>query len=280
MPLLFPPLFPDSDSQKVLAPCPASVGFYGVNHAEGTVTSLSLCPSLKVNKQITVRSHPLQLAVTPDGSTLLVTSYDNAVNFIDTATDAVTFTLNTPGLYPSGIAISPDGTRAYVTNYFTNPSLLVIDIPNRKLLSTIPLATAFPRVVVLTPDGTQAWVNYYQGNTVTIVDTLTGLLSHTMNLGTSVSMGMAFNPTGTKAFIAGPNNVIVVDTATLAILARVTTGNQPTDVVVTPDGRSVLVNSSTQAGLWRIDAIHNTLAAIPDPASPVSRHSMGMLLYP
>jgi hypothetical protein len=40
-----------------------------------------------------------------------------------------------------------------------NQCLLVIDIPNRKMLSPIPLQFIYPRVVVITPDGTQAWVN-------------------------------------------------------------------------------------------------------------------------
>jgi len=278
VPLLFPPVFPSSDSGKVSLNCPATLGSYLVNHVEGTVTSFNLCPTLSVRKEIPVRSNPLQLAVTPDGTTVLVTSYDSALNFIDTATDTV-FTLNLPGYNPSGIAISPDGTRAFLTHYLDSaPALLVIDIPNRKLLSTIPLPFNFPRVVVLTPDGAQAWVNYYSGTLVTIVDTLSGTVSANINFGVPISMGMAFNPTGTKAFIAGsPNTIYIVDTASLSILARVAVGGDPTDVIADPNGKVVYVNSGVTSGTWLVDPINNTLAAAPQ--SPPSGGSQGLLIY-
>lgn len=243
------------------------------------MTSVGLCP-LRVLKEITVTSNPLQAAVMPDGATVLVTSYDSAVTFISTASDTVAFTLATPNYYPSGIAISPDGTRAYVTNYFdSNPALLVIDIPNRKLLSTIPLPLAYPRVVVLTPDGAQAWVNYYSGTEVTIVDTLSGTISRRLNLGIGVSTGMAFNPTGTKAFIATISNLVyVIDTASLSTLAKIAVGPEPNDVIAVANGNKVFVNSPDQAGVWVIDAVHNTLIASP-PAATTADGSMGMMIY-
>jgi YVTN family beta-propeller protein len=276
MPLLFAPTFPTSDYSKIPANCPSTLGAYLVNHVEGTVTSFGICP-LRVLKEIQVRDEPLQLAVTPDGSTVLVTSYDSAVTFIDTKTDAVTATLNLPNYNPSGIAISPDGSRAYVTHYLDiQPALLVIDVPNRKLLSTIPLPAAYPRTVVLTPDGTQAWVTYYGSNLLTIVDLFSGTVSSSINFPAQLGMGMAFNPTGTKAFVAGiPNNLLVVDTATLQILANIVVGEQPTDVVV--DGGYVIVNSGFQKGLWIIDVKTNKL--VSKPASVVSGGSMGLLIH-
>jgi DNA-binding beta-propeller fold protein YncE len=282
MPLLFAPLFTLADSGKVHEDCPPNEGFYLVNHSEGTVSSVGLCPSLHVLKEIPVVSNPLQLAETPDGATVLVTSYDSAVNFIDTASDKVVFTLNTPNYYPSGIAVSPDGTRAYVTSYDdVRNHLLVLDVPNRKIITAIPLANAYPRVVVLTPDGAQAWVNYYQGTGITIVDTLTNSVAREVNLGVGVSMGMAFNPTGTKAFIAAdPNSVIVMNTASLGILTRITVGGAPTDIVASPDGRNVFVDSATQGRIWVIDAVRNQLDSATDPTSPAaSGASMGLLVF-
>ena len=278
-PLMFPPGFPVSDRGKIKLACDSSIGSYLVNHTKGTVTSLGLCP-LRILKVIPVRSHPLQLQLTPDGATLLVTSYDGAVTFIDTATDTVAFTLNMPTFNPSGIDISPDGTRAYVTHYLDgNPSLIVIDTINRRVLTTIPLPGNFPRVVALTPDGTQAWVNYYNGNVVTVVDTLTNAVSGTLNIAAQVGNGMAFNPTGTRAFIAvNPNLLYVVDTATLSILTRVTVGALPNDVVVTADGNDVLVTGGAQEGVWVIDARKYTVKN--KPTTPVSGFgSMGLAVY-
>ncbi len=275
--LLFPPLFPASDAGKTMRDCLPSYGAYIVQHAEGTVVSVGICPMRRL-QTISVRSNPLELALTPDGSTLLVTSYDSAVTFIDTATDTVAYTLETPGYNPSGIAISPDGTRAYVTHYLDrNPALLVIDIPNRKLLSTIPLTLFYPRSVFVTPDGSQAWVNYYDGQQVTIVDLLSETVSSELFLGLPVSAGMAFNPTGTKAFIAaGFDRVFVVDTSSLSTLAQITVGDAPLDVVATPDGSLVLVNSESLDGVWIIDAVKNKLAAAPENPSPGGSMGLGV----
>jgi YVTN family beta-propeller protein len=278
-PLAFPPLFPLSDAGKLVPNCPASLGAYLVNHLDGTVTSVGLCPQLHVNAEIVVQSNPLQVAVTPDGSTALVTSYDSAVTFIDTATDKVTFTLVTPGYYPQGIAISPDGTRAYVTNYDdANQCLLVIDIPNRRMLSTISLPQVYPRVVAVTPDGTQAWVNYWTDSEITVVDLLSGTVSAHLNFGSPIDMGMAFNPAGTKAFVAAdPNLLLVIDTATLTKLAQVAVGPSPDDVVVLPNGHLVFVNSSLENGTWLVDAVKNTLIAAP--SNPTQGGSMGLTVF-
>ncbi len=277
-PLLFGPAFPVMDHGKGTVNCPAGLEAYLVNHVEGTVTAFSIC-SMQVLKEITVTPDPLQVAVTPDGKQALVTSYDGAVTFIDTATNTISGTLVLNNYNPSGIAISSDSTRAYVTHYLDlQPSLLVIDIPNRKLLSTIPLPQAYPRVVVLTPDGSQAWVNYYQGSFVTIVDLLTGTVSG--SVGGAASTGMAFNPTGTKAFLAVPPNLLyVVDTATLSTVARLTVGDAPSDVVATPDGKHVLVTSQSQPGTWWVDPRTNKVLGNTVPTGQTTGGSQGLLVF-
>ena len=225
--------------------CGGDIHSFLVNHTNGTVTDVGICPQ-PTTTVIPVGTNPLQVAMTPDGATALVTRYDNAVVWVDSNTDQVTFTLNTPDIYPSGIAVSPDGTRAYVTNYFDiNPSLLVIDLVKRAILTTIPLGQAYPRSVTIIPDGSQVWVNYLNRNVVDIVDTLTLTATNSVGFSGAVSTGMAFNPNGTKAFIAtSPNLLTIVDTQTLRTIATVTVGSSPTDVIVTADGR-VFVTSDT-----------------------------------
>jgi YVTN family beta-propeller protein len=277
IPLLFSPIFPATDAAKATRSCPPTLHSYLVNHTQGTVTSFQVCP-LATKTEISVQSNPLQLAVTPDGSTLLVTSYDSAVTFIDTSTDKVTFVLPTPGYYPQGIAITPDGTRAYVTDYdLVNQRLLVIDIPNRKLLPAIPLPTAYPRVVAITPDGSQAWVNYWQSSYITIVDLLSQTVAETLNFGAPISQGMVFNPQGTKALVlADPGLVLVIDTATLTQMAQIPVGPYPSDIVLGPEGEA-FVNSSTQDGIWVVNWVKNKLSAAPQ--NPTPGGSMGLLVY-
>jgi YVTN family beta-propeller protein len=261
LPLGLPPQFAIPGSVSSGA-CDGSLGVYQVENDLDTVLHVSLCPPQQISA-IPVCSSPLELAVTPNGATLLVTCYNNAIVWVDTASDTVTFTLNTPNAFPAGIAISPDGSRAYVTNYFDfdpNPSLLAIDIATHAILQTIPLQTPFPGVVTLTPDGSQAWVNYYQSTIVDIVDTLSGTVAGRVDLQEETQNGMAFNPTGTKAFIAaGTSDLAVVDTTTLRVITKVTVADTPLDVVMSPDGTQVLVGSYTSGVISLVDATQNVL---------------------
>ena len=275
---LFEPRFPRSDAARMKLSCPTGLQAYLVNHRQNTVTAFAVCP-LQVLREITVASNPLQVALTPDGSTALVTSFDQALTFIDTATNRVSATLDLVNYTPSGIAISPDGKLAYLTNYDdAAPFLVIVDIAARKVTSTIRLPYIFPRTVVLTPDGSQAWVNYYTGGIVSVVDLLTGTVAGTVNTGQLVDTGMAFNPAGTKAFIAVyPNQIYVVDTATLATIARIPVGQSPSDVALTIDGSLVLVTSEAQPGTWLIDARKNVLLG-HSVAAGASGGSMGLLI--
>jgi YVTN family beta-propeller protein len=279
-PLMFPPAFPISDAGKDPLTCISTLKVYLVNHVEGTVTSTGLCP-FRVIKEIPVQSNPLQVAITPDGTQALVTSYDGALTFIDTATDNVKSVLDLSNYNPSGIAISPDGTRAYVTHYLDQqPCLLVVDIPNVKLLSTIPLTHAYPRVVTLTPDGSQAWVNYYGDRVVSIIDLLTGTVASTLDVSTEADTGMAFDPAATKVYIAVyPNQVFVFDTATLKRIATITVGTSPMDLVMMPEGNLLFVSTETDPGIWWIDVKTNTQSRYSVAPGNPSGGTMGLVVF-
>jgi YVTN family beta-propeller protein len=59
------------------------------------------------------------IAVAPDGSAVYVTQLTGDVSRIDTATMAVTDSVNI-GSYAGAVAVSPDGSRIYVTNRHNN----------------------------------------------------------------------------------------------------------------------------------------------------------------
>lgn len=262
MPVPFgPPPF-DADPGSLPIACDPTGDIYAVEHLDGIIDHVGTCP-LRSIASINVGAHPLQARLTPDASTLIVTAYDSAVFFIDTATDQVAFTLNTSSdVHPSGLAISPDGKLAYVTNYFIgNGSLLVIDIAARQIVSTVPLAN-FPKSIMMTPDGSQLWINFYQGNQIAVYDTLSLTYVGGMNVGGTADTGMAFNPTGTRAFIStGANTVAVVDTATLQVIAQVPVASSPSGLLVTPSGRFVMVASSATPTITVIDALTNQVVS-------------------
>jgi YVTN family beta-propeller protein len=79
---------------------------------------------------------PRELALTPDGKTLLVANQGtNTVSFVD-ASSLVELGRVDVGREPHSISIHPNGIRAFVFNTFSN-TVSVLDIPNKAVITTI-----------------------------------------------------------------------------------------------------------------------------------------------
>jgi len=231
-------------------------------HTNALVTRVSTCP-FQIKATIPVVSRPLQVAVTPDGSTAIVTSFDNAVSFISTATNQVVYTLTTdPSFNPNGIAISSDGTRAYVTS-FTIPTgaVMAIDITSPtspKILATIQ-TIQYASGATLTPDDSQLWITSPLASSVDIIDTLS--MTSITGLGLGATTDVAFNSTGTRAYVTSatstPGIVSVVDTATYQTVTTYTVGANPADIAMNYGNGFLIVNNSTDGSISVIDLVKN-----------------------
>ena len=268
------PSFPDT-TPTVTPDCTPGTSFYMVNHLSSTVSRIETCP-LRAARRINVGSNPLQLALTPDAGTLVVTRYDSRVVFIDTATDTVTDSVSTLGLFPNGIAISPDGATAYITNFNdSNAQVFEMDLATHQIGRKV-LTQGFPKSVFLTPDGQQLWVNYYGSSTISIIDTLTMTIATQIDPGGQADTGLAFNATGTRAYIAViSGSLAVYDTATLQRIASIPTATWPGDVVITPDGSRVYVGSWIAPVTTVIDTRTNQVIS----SSPTGPGGMGMMFF-
>ena len=255
-----PPLYTVTD--QALEPEPNCLSqlnptMIAVNHSNATVTRSDLCTD-QVVAIIQVTSNPLQTQVTPDGSQAIVTSYDNAISFISTTTNKVTATINTPAEFtPSGLAISPDGTYALVTNYEPagpgGAALAVVDIANQKIASMINLDADYPQSVFLNPDATLAWVTYPWVDLVEVIDVETGNVNETFSV--TEPFGVAFNPTGTVAYISsGGGAVYALNATTYQQIGSVNTAGGSSDLLVSPEGDSVLVNNNLSDSITIFDA--------------------------
>jgi hypothetical protein len=224
-------------------------------HTNALVTRISTCP-FAIKATIPVVTRPLQVMVTPDGSTALVTSFDNAVNFIDLATNKVTYTLMTdPSVNPHGLAISPDGSHAYVTSFNAfNSVVLVIDLASHQILATMQ-TIQYPQGATLTPDGSQLWITSPLAQSVDVFDTLTNTRVISLNIGQTIDI--AFNSTGTHAYITTgatiPGSVVAVDTSTYQILNTYTVGVGPSDITMSYADQFLVVNNNGDGTISVID---------------------------
>lgn len=132
---------------------------------------------------------PIEVAITPDGSTVYVTNAgDNTVSAIDTGTNLVTSILVGAGPAGVGIGNTPFGIRAFVTNS-EDDTISVIDAdPNSPTFNTV-VDTIIKKVgdspsdAAFTANGRKGYVPNNFDNTVSVVDTSTNKIIKTIKVG-------------------------------------------------------------------------------------------------
>ncbi len=201
---------------------------------------------------------PDDVAVSPDGSLVYVSTLFQGVVVINTATNSVI--TNIPvGTSPGGIVFSLDGVFAYVAN-FSSANVSVIATATNTVVATIPVGTS-PTELEITPDGSQIYVVNQGNNTVSVINTATNTVVATVTGVGSVAVGIDISPDGTFAYVsnAGPNTVSVINTATNTVVATGgPTGNDPFGLAVTPDGAFVYTANRLGGNVTVINTATNT----------------------
>ena len=127
--------------------------------------------TFKYTAAISVADGMGEMALSPDGSTLVYTANFGRVHLLSTATNRITATIHlTPanGLL-NGLALSPEGSTAYVADAENN-LLLVVNLDTGAQQATVAVGNG-PSPVVVSPDGSEAWVATLAG--LEIVNTAT-----------------------------------------------------------------------------------------------------------
>ncbi len=233
-----------------------------------SVAVINTCP-VERSGRIPVGKRPIAVVTTPDGQSALVANVDDAtISVINLRNMAVAQTISLPPfggvpMRPSGIAILPDGSKAYVTDHVALPGSVayVIDLTTMKFTGTTLQTGDFPQSITVTPDGSQVWISSWGSARVDVYDTLTNVGVAAFNVPSP--NGIAFNPTGTRAYIAAsgqtPGYIQVVDVQLLQGIAQITVGNLPHALLVTPTGRHLFVVNALSNSISLIDAQNNIL---------------------
>lgn len=161
------------------------------------------------------------VALTPDGATAVVCNTDsNTVSIVDVAT-ATSLAVLAAGQRPAEVAISPDGQWAYVTS-----------IAGADALHFIQLAGAASAVVKSIPTGQMGSIGYTY----------------------SVFSGLTLSPDGGTLVVcvSFDDQLMVVDTAAQAEVARLAIGDFPIRAAFSPDGTRCYVAHSFSDDVWEI----------------------------
>ena len=180
-----------------------------------------------------------------------------------------------PALAPLGVAFSADGRQAYVTNWLGR-SVSVIDTSTEHKIADVelspqtdPLQADHPSAIASNPSPRRPEIYTANANsdTVSVLDTTTNRLVATIDVALvrggpkgAQPDGLAVSPDGKRLYVAegGENAVAVVDLSRRAVIGFIPTSWYPSDVKITPDGRSLVVTNMNDSG------------AGPNPCGPMT----------
>jgi YVTN family beta-propeller protein len=191
---------------------------------DSTVYRIDL-QALAIDQVIPVGSVPKYLAVTPDGSRVLVTnwcSYD--LSIIDVATGAEVDRVEL-GRYPRGIAVAPDSSTAYIA-LMGAFDILVLDLADGSSERLAGIGRS-PRHLVLSPDGSTLYATINGDGVVARIDLATQEVVTTSTGQAPRSMDIAAD--GRSLYVVNylGNTVSKVRTSDMAVLQTIEVADKP-----------------------------------------------------
>lgn len=194
---------------------------------------------------------PKFLAVTPDGSKVVVSNWCGFdVSIIDTATDTELGRVDV-GRHPRGVAIDSDSEVAYVT-VMGEARIDVIGLQSLTVIRSIgDAAGSTPRHVLLSEDDRYLYVSNHKMNSVRKIDLSAGTVVGTANTGVETRT-MALSDDRESLYVVNyqDGTISKVRTSDMEILQTVYSGVHPVGITYDADTRQVWV--ANYAGSLRV----------------------------
>jgi YVTN family beta-propeller protein len=202
---------------------------------------------------------PAPAAPASTGTLIVLDKTGAKAQLVSLKTGKVEATLPT-GVGPHEVAVSPDGKTAVITNYgeqTPGSSLTVLDLPGRKVASTIELSGySRPHGLVFLPGGQSVAVTVEQQKAVLVVDLVKGQVSHPVETGKDGSHMVVLAPDGKRAYVAnvGSGSLSILDLAGKKAVGHVATAAGAEGLDVSPDGKEVWVANNRANSISVVDA--------------------------
>jgi YVTN family beta-propeller protein len=251
---------PDGRTAYLLNPSDHEVVFLNCGGAAGASPDEAI-PT--VAQRLPWRGTLADLALSPDGKTLLASSQNpDLLIFISTESHQTLGTVEV-GKSPGPIAILPDSAKAFVADT-GEESISAADVTSRKLLSNIEIG-ARPTGLLPKPDGGEIFVLAAPSPTMIIADAFHDNVEQVFPVGRDPVAGI-FRRDMSVLYIAnaGDGSVSALDVANRQILTSTHVGMEPRALALTPDQQLLAV----------VDRAASSLAVLQaDPAKLSPDHS-------
>jgi YVTN family beta-propeller protein len=243
------------------------------NGGDGTVSVLNTSDGSVVGSPIPVGGTPDYIALAPNGSKALVSTWPGGNSLVPVNTATLTAGSPIAIQAPRGIAITPDGQTAWVTGGSSDDTLYPVSMATNKI--GVP--------VVVDPSGSAASVAISpDGKTAYVVSQFTGLIPVDLTTETVASpvalpgfpAEVNITPDGTTAYVSAGDELVPVDLTVSPPVAGTPivpcgSGNSPDRFAITPDGSTAYVgcfNSGDVVPVGLSTATVGTPIAIGSPS--------------
>jgi DNA-binding beta-propeller fold protein YncE len=196
-----------------------------------------------------------------DGLLYVTTEIEQSVSIIDPVSLKVVGLIPTGHLQSHMLAISSDGKLGYTANV-SSGTVSVLDIPGRRLVTSIPVATIVQRISLSTDDRWAFTADETKLRLV-VIDTSTNSVSRSIPL-PGLAFGTTPTPDGRWLLVAMPaiRMVGLVDLHSMKVVRTLDVPKAPQEIVVRPDGAVAYVScdSSEKVAVinlrtWAVDCL-------------------------
>ena len=177
-----------------------------------------------------------------DGLLYVTTELDHSISLIDPKTLKIVGAITTGQSESHMLALSHDGQRGYTANVGPG-TVSVLDIPNRKLLTIIPISNETQRISI-TPDDHWVFTADQTQPRLAAIDTRTNQIAHWVEL-PGVAYGTATTNDGkfVLATIPKENKLAIIDIASMKVVRTIDTPADPEEVLAQPGNKSAWISS-------------------------------------
>lgn len=223
------------------------------NKSGDTVSFIDLDLEREVAR-VPVGRAPHEVAISPDGATVLVGEYGSdddhggTVAIIDVARARVRGRIDVgEGTRPHSVAFLPDGRRAAVTLQ-ERDEIAVVDVAERRMLRTLPTGGRESHMIRLSPDGATAYVTSRLGKGTLSVVSLEGKGTEPVVVETGAGAeGLAVTPDGSEVWVLDRDagRVSIVDARALEVVHRLDARPSPNRIEIAAEGLAVVTNGTS-----------------------------------
>lgn len=186
--------------------------------------------TFRIEKVIPTGAVPKFMAISPDGTRLLVSNWCGFdVTIIDLTTDTPITRVHV-GRHPRGLAITADSRTAYVA-VMGEAKILRLDLTDNTIAGEVGDVGSTPRHLLLSPDGAYLYVSNHKQNVVRKIDLAANRTVGTASTGTE-TRSMALADDGESLYVVNyqDGTVSKVRTSDMEILQTIYTGVHPVGI--------------------------------------------------